>query len=216
MSRGFGYHFVRPAAVFIGAGLVVGAIVLVIGTLLLTLHPSGIEQGNLASEWLRADLVAAMVIALVALFGCAWLARPASHPDALDAHRTIGKTDFSTPPPPPLAVVPAYRRGATGTVADIREGFTLYAQSGPLATVLGVLPGEEEYGRRRRGIIYATGRYGANEEMWIPVEAVMSVWPETKAVFLAAKGDEMEHFGWNRPPESFRRSPAGHSAPKSF
>ncbi len=214
MSRGFGYHFIRPVAVFIGAGLAVAAVVLAIGTLLLNLHPSDIVHGNLASEWIRPDLLAAILIALVVLFGCALIARPKAHPDALDAHRTIGKADFNAAA---LGVVPpTVRRGHPGTAGDIREGFTLYAQNGVLATVLGVLPGEEEYGRRRRGIIYATGLHGANEEMWIPVEAVMSVWPETGAVFLAAKGDEMEHFGWNRPPASFRRTPAGHDVPKSF
>lgn len=214
MSRGFGYHFVRPAAVFVGALIAVAAIVLGIGTLLLKLHPGGIVRGNLVSEWIRPDLIAALLIAVLVLAGCAFLARPKAHPDALDAHRAIGKTDFDAAS---LAVIPpSVRRGQPGAVGDIREGFTLYAQNGALATVLGLLPGEEEYGRRRRGIIYATGLHGANEEMWIPVEAVMSVWPETGAVFLAAKGDEMEHFGWNRPPASFRRTPAGHDVPKSF
>ena len=123
---------------------------------------------------------------MAVLFGCALLARQPAHPDALDAHRVIGTTDFDAPAPAPAP--PAMRRGMPGTVADVREGFTLYA----------------------------SGLHGANEEMWIPVEAVMSVWPETGTVFLAAKGDEMEHFGWNRPPASFRRTDAGHRAPKSF
>ncbi|MBA3275756.1 MAG: hypothetical protein H0T72_08175, partial [Chloroflexia bacterium] len=43
---------------------------------------------------------------------------------------------------------------------------------------------------------------------WIPFEAVMSVYPETRSAFLAIKGDETEHFGWNVPPESVRRGPA--------
>jgi hypothetical protein len=214
MARGFGYHFVRPVAVFVGALVAVGAIVLAIGYLLLGLHPDNIVHGDLASEWLRADLLAATLIAVVVLFGCAVLARTPAQPDALDAHRVIGKEDFDAPTP--VAAPPPTRRGMPGTVADIREGFTLYAQNGALATVLGVLPGEEEFGRKRRGILYASGLYGANEEMWIPVEAVMSVWPETGSVFLAAKGDEMEHFGWNRPPASFRRTEAGHRVPKSF
>ncbi len=214
MSRGFGYHFIRPTAVFVGALAVVAAIVVAIGTLLLNLHPDVIIHRDLASEWIRADLAVALLVAVLVLAGCAVLARPKAHPDALDARRAIGKHDFNAAS---MAVIPAStRRGHPGTVSDIREGFTLYAQNGPLGTVLGVLPGEEEYGRRRRGIIYATGLYGANEEMWIPVEAVMSVWPETGTAFLAAKGDEMEHFGWNRPPASFRRTPAGHDAPKSF
>lgn len=214
MSRGFGNLFVRPVAVFVGAAVAVAVIVLVIGNVLLGLHPEDIVHGNLASEWIRADLLVAVLISVAVLFGCALLARTPAHAHALDAHRVIGKQDFDAPAA--AAAPPPTRRGMPGTVADIREGFTLYAQNGALATVLGVLPGEEEYGRRRRGIVYASGLYGANEEMWIPVEAVMSVWPETGSVFLAAKGDEMEHFGWNRPPASFRRTTAGHGVPKSF
>ena len=80
-----------------------------------------------------------------------------------------------------------------------------------------VLPGEEEYGRRRRGLIYANGLYGASSELWIPLEAVFAVYPETGAALLAAKGDETEHFGWNRPPESFRRDDVRpHQPPSSF
>jgi len=33
---------------------------------------------------------------------------------------------------------------------------------------------------------------------------------------LAAKGDEIEHFGWNLPPASFRRGQQPHAAPSSF
>ena len=54
----------------------------------------------------------------------------------------------------------------------------------------------------------ARGMFGASPELWIPFEAVMSVYPETQSAFLAIKGDETEHFGWNVPPESVRRGPA--------
>jgi hypothetical protein len=58
--------------------------------------------------------------------------------------------------------------------------------------------------------------YGANDEMWIPLEAVYAVYPETGSAFLAAKGDEIEHFGWNLPPESFRRGQSVHAPLPSF
>ena len=214
MAWGFTHTFIRPLAVFVGVAIVVGAIVVGIGTTLLGLHPSGIVEGNLASEWLRPDLGAAIVAALVVLFACAFLARTPSSPGLLDRPVTIGTKPFDAPVPAPPSL--ALRRGQAGTVADLAEGYTLYAQNGALARVLGVLPGEEEYGRRRRGIIYASGLHGANEEMWIPVEAVMSVYPETRSAFLAAKGDEIEHFGWNLPPASFRRGQTPHDVPKSF
>ena len=94
--------------------------------------------------------------------------------------------------------------------------FTLYARNGALAKVIALLPAEDEYGKSRRGILYASGLYGANDEMWIPLEAVYAVYPETGSAFLAAKGDEIEHFGWNLPPESFRRGQSVHAPLPSF
>ena len=66
------------------------------------------------------------------------------------------------------------------------------------------------------GVLYAAGLHGANAELWIPVEAVWAVFPETQSAFLAAKGDEVEHFGWNLPPQSFRRDRPPHERPSSF
>ena len=209
-----GHNVVRPVAVFVGVTLVVGVIVVGLGTALLGLHPHEIVRGNLVSEWIRPDLGVALIAALAILIGCSFLARQDGGRGALDREIVVGRKAFNAPPPPPLDLT--LRQGPVGTARDIAEGYTLFAQNGPLATVLGVLPGEEEYGRRRRGIIYASGLHGANEEMWIPVEAVMSVYPQTRTAFLAAKGDEIEHFGWNRPPASFRRDQVLHSAPKSF
>jgi len=214
MSRGFGNLFVRPVAVFIGVLAVVLAIILFIGLSLLRLHPSDIIHGDLASEWLRPDLLFAFALTLLALFGFAGMAKHRSEPGPLDRELVIGHEEFFQPELTPIDA--AALRGPLGTVADIKPGDTLYAANGALAKVVAVLPGEEEYGKRRRGIIYASGLYGANDEMWIPVEAVMNVYPETDTVILAAKGDEIEHFGWNRPPASFRRVPQGHAAPKSF
>jgi hypothetical protein len=44
---------------------------------------------------------------------------------------------------------------------------------------------------------------------------VLAVYPETNSVFLAIKGDETEHFGWNRPPEGLRRGPKNDRLPGS-
>ena len=98
------------------------------------------------------------------------------------------------------------RAGREGTVADIGEGYTLYARNGPLAKVLGTVPGSEEYGRRFSGYLYATGLYGASAQMWVPYEAVIAVYPETQSAFLSIKGDETEHFGWTTPPLSISRN----------
>ncbi|MDP9363004.1 MAG: hypothetical protein M3Q10_02020 [Chloroflexota bacterium] len=194
-------RLVSPAAIFVGVAIVVAVLVIVIGEVLLSLHPE-----EFSSELARPDLWAALIGAVAILAACAFLAtRPRGSLGLLDREVAIGGRPMFAPEPPPIDL--NMRRGPAGSVADIAEGFTLYARNGPLARVIGMLPGEEEYGRRRRGIIYASGLYGASDELWIPVEAVLAVYPETRSAFLAVKGDETEHFGWNRAPQSFRRTP---------
>jgi hypothetical protein len=214
MARGFGHLFVRPVVVFVGVLVAAAVIIMAIGLTLIRLHPHDIIHGDLRSEWIRADLMVAIGIAVLALFGFAALAKPRAHQGALDKEIVVGNEEFFAPVMSPLDETQL--RGPLGTAADIKPGDTLYASNGALAKVIGMLGGEEEFGKRRRGIIYATGMYGANDEMWIPVEAVMGVYPETGTVILAAKGDEIEHFGWNKPPASFQRTVPPHVAPKSF
>ena len=203
-------RLVMPAVIFIGVAIVVGIMIVVIGELLLGLH-----DPHATAELKRPELYVALALALAVLAGSALLAtRPRGSLGLLDEEIAVGRRPFFAPEP--AGIDPNVRRGPLGTIADIKEGDTLYARSGPLARVIALLPGEEEYGRRRRGLIYASGLFGANDELWIPVEAVFAVYPETGAVFLAAKGDETEHFGWNLPPESFRRGARRHSPPSSF
>ncbi len=52
------------------------------------------------------------------------------------------------------------------------------------------------------GLTYAFV-FGANDQMWIPIEAISAVYPETQAAFLAIAGDEIEAYGWDNPPASF-------------
>jgi hypothetical protein len=218
---GLARAILRPAFVFIFVALVVAALIVGIGQLLLALHPEIIERGSsgfmgTVREFIRPDLLMALALSLVVLFAGAILARPRGEPRALDEPVAIGDTPFFAPVEPPQIDEEATRRGPQGTWADIQPGFTLYARNGALAKVIAILPPEEEYGKSRRGIVYASGLYGANDEMWIPLEAVYVVYPETGSAFLAAKGDEIEHFGWNLPPESFRRGPGVHTPLPSF
>ena len=219
---GFTRAFLRPAFVFILAAVVVAILIVGIGQLLLALHPelvAGREVSGVAAtvqEFVRPDLLMALGLSVVVLFGGAVLARPRGEPRKLDEPVAIGERPFFAPVAPPPTDEEATRRGPLGTWADIQPGFTLYARNGALANVVTILPPEEEYGKNRHGIVYANGLYGANDEMWIPLEAVYAVYPETRSAFLAAKGDEIEHFGWNLPPESFRRGQALHTPLPSF
>jgi hypothetical protein len=218
---GFARAFLRPAFVFILVAAVVAFLIVGIGQLLLRLHPEMVEHqvSGLAAtvrEFARPELLTAFGLSLVVLLGGAFLARPRGGPRPLDEPVAIGERPFFAPVTPPPTDEELTRRGPQGTWADIEPGFTLYARNGALAKVVALLPGEDEYGKARRGILYASGLYGANDEMWIPLEAVYAVYPETGSAFLAAKGDEIEHFGWNLPPASFRRGQSVHTPLPSF
>lgn len=148
-----------------------------------------------------------IVIGVIAFMG--FLAtRPAGSVGRLDNEVVIGSRPFFDKPLPP--VDDRIRTGKPGTITDIQEGYTLYASSGALATVRGMLPGGIDYGKRFAGFIYAEGLSGVSDELWIPVEAVSSVYPDSRAAFLAIKGDETEAFGWSTPPETVSRGPVRH------
>lgn len=210
MAARFTRRLVTPGAIFVGVTIVVALLIILVGETLL-----GLFNPDFTSELARPELWVAVFASLAVLGLAAMLARePRGKNGMLDRQTVIGGRPFFAPEPPPIDF--AMRHGPRGTVSDIAEGDTIWAQNGPLARVIALLPGEEEYGRRRRGLIYASGLYGANDELWIPIEAVIGVYPETHSVFLAAKGDETEHFGWNRPPQSFVRAPERHTPPSSF
>src|ERR671910_90558 len=190
---GFARAFLRPAFVFLLVAAIVAFLIVGIGQLLLALHPQ-LEHGEVSGfaatvqEFIRPDLLTALGLSLVVLFAGAFLARPRGEPRPLDEPVAIGERPFFAPVSPPPTDEEVTRRGPLGTWADIAPDF----------------------------ILYASGLYGANDEMWIPLEAVYAVYPETGSAFLAAKGDEIEHFGWNLPPQSFRRGPGVHTPLPSF
>ena len=191
--------FIMPL-VFIG---VLAVIVITIGETLLSMF----EPGETKDRLDRVELWFALGLSLLIIFGLGFLAtRPEGTLGPVDRDLAIGNRAIFEEPLPAVEV--RARAGASGTVADITDGYTLYADNGALAEVRGLLPGATDYGKRFQGFIYARGLSGASSELWIPVEAVMSVYPETKSAFLAIKGDETEHYGWNVPPESMRRAPA--------
>lgn len=191
--------FVMP--IIITGVTVVGIIIM--GELLLELFVPGDTPDRLN----RPELWVAVALGTAVIAGAGFLAtRPSGSTGPLENEVVIGSRPFFQETLPP--VQQRARSGDPGTVADIGPGYTLYAQSGALAEVIGVLPGATDFGKKFAGFFYAKGVSGASSELWIPFEAVMSVYPETHSAFLAIKGDETEHFGWNVPPESVRRGPA--------
>ncbi len=202
--------FLAPAMIPIGVAVVVAILIVGVGEILLGLVDPEASKDSIE----RPELLFALGLSVVFLAACAALAtRPKGSTGALEADRVIGGP-FLAPPPPPLDV--RMRTGREGTIADVSEGFTLYARSGPLAQVLGTVPGSEEYGRRFSGYLYAKGLYGASDQIWVPYEAVIGVYPDTKSVFLSIKGDETEHFGWTTPPLSVSRRAPRTDGPKGL
>ena len=61
-----------------------------------------------------------------------------------------------------------------------------------------------------RELLAGAGVKSASKELWIPYEAITAVYPETKAAFLAIKGDETEALGWTAPPEGMTRGKLKH------
>lgn len=196
-------HLVDPTVIAIGAVVVTGAIIVTIGNILLGLYKEakGIDSFDRYELWFALGL-ALVIIAASAII----TTRPKTSHDPLDKEIVLGRREFFEEPLPPVSAIA--RSGPEGTVSDITDGYTLYATNGALATAKGVLAGGSDYGRQYAGFIYAHGLHGASDELWIPVEAVTDVYPETKSAFLAVKGDETEAFGWNQPPENLRRGPS--------
>ena len=195
-------ELILPAVVPITVIILTAILIVGIGeTLLAFVKP------NPSSDLGRPELWFAVILALVVLGACAFIAtRPQGSLGKLDQPVAIGSRPMLEPPLPPVDV--QARRGPVGTLQDLAPGYTLYARNGALAKVVEVLPtAQEQYGHLRQGLIYAQGLYGANDEMWIPGEAVAAVYPETHSAFLAIGGDEIEFLGWHRPPAGFRRTP---------
>lgn len=166
-----------------------------------------VRPGETKDRLDRPELWWALLLGLGIIGVCAFIAsRPRGTTGRLEANVVIGTRPFFQEALAPVS--DRARSGALGAVSDIGPGYTLYAQSGALAEVIGTLPGGQDVGKYFSGYLYSKGLFGASPELWIPFEAVMSVYPETKSAFLAIKGDETEHFGWTVPPENVRRGAA--------
>jgi hypothetical protein len=207
MSK-FRRQWITPAAIPVGVVIVMAILIIGIGQMLLDYSDHHLSQES--PERLELWIASILAIGVIAVAGFI-TSRPQSSTGFLSRDVAVGSRPIGAADPPPVDVM--LRSGTPGTTADISEGYTLYARNGALAKVLGTVAGSEEFGRRFQGYLYAEGLHGASSELWIPYEAVMTVYPETRSAFLAIKGDETEHFGWNRMPSSMRRDPRSTTLP---
>ncbi|MCC2628868.1 MAG: hypothetical protein K0S14_2518, partial [Thermomicrobiales bacterium] len=96
---GFARAFLRPAFVFILVAAIVAFLIVGIGQLLLALHPEMGEHevsgfASTVQEFVRPDLLTALGLSLVVLFGGAILSRPRAEPRPLDEPVAIGERPF--------------------------------------------------------------------------------------------------------------------------
>ena len=201
MGRYIAVRWIRPASVAIVAALLTGFGIYLIGHLLLRMSDHSVTQ-----ELQRKELWIGLALTVGILAIASFLAsRPAGALGPLDRPVAIGKTPISGELN--SASIPLTAKyGAEGTVADLAQGYTLYARNGAFAEIIDVMKSVEDIGGVQRTLIYAKGLYGGQTELWIPIEAVSGVYPESSSAFLAIAGDEAETFGWNRPPLSFSRT----------
>jgi hypothetical protein len=183
------------------AAVITGVSIFLIGHLLLRFADHSITE-----ELERKELWIGLVLTVGILAVASFLAtRPAGALGPLDKPVAIGKSPIAGEidlTPVPLSV----RYGPEGTVSDLAAGYTLYARNGAFAETIDVMKSVEDVGGVQRTLIYAKGLYGAQDELWIPIEAVSGVYPDRRSALLAIAGDEAETFGWNRPPLSFSRT----------
>jgi len=203
-----GVRLVRPLVVSILAVALVAGAIFGIGQLLLNLHDTGVSE-----ELRRQELWVGVALTVGILMVAAFLAsRPAGSLGPLDSEVAIGgkpmSGEISLRP-----IDPSARGGQAGTIDDLAAGYTLYARNGALAELIDVLQSVEDVGEVSRTLLFCRGLYGAANELWIPVEAVSAVYPETRSAFLAIAGDEILALGWNRPPMSFKRSERAKTTP---
>jgi hypothetical protein len=196
--RYFYRHFILPVIVPVGVVLVVGLIVTGIGMTLRHFY----NEEYFHEEFKRTELYIAILAAIVVILGGGALAMYKGSLGALDQPVAIGHRPMLAPLPTPQEI--QARRGPVGSPQDIRPGFILYARNGALAKVIEMLPAlQGDIPSHRMGFIYAQGLHGADDELWIPVEAVAATYPQTKTAILAISGDETAAFGWNKPPAAF-------------
>lgn len=200
MARYIAVRWIRPALVAIIAAAITGALIFSIGHLLLHF-----ADHTITKELQRKELWVGLALTVGVLAVASFLAtRPQGSLGRLDKQTAIGRAPMSGELDRSPVLLSA-KHGPEGAISDIGPGYTLYARNGAFAQTIDVLKSVEDVGDVHRTLIYAKGLLGGPDELWIPIEAVSGVYPQTRSAFLAIAGDEAETFGWNRPPASFSR-----------
>ena len=197
-------QIILPGIFPVGIVILTAALIVTIGEILLNLFDPTVDEIKRPELWVATGAA----LAILAVAGVL-STRPAGSLGKLDEPLMIGKRPLLADPLPPVDMLA--RRGLPGTVEDLAPGFALYARNGQLGIAREILRGVPgESGQFRQGFVYAQGVFGANDQMWIPIEAISAVYPQTQSAFIAIAGDEIEAYGWENPPASFNLRGTSH------
>ena len=141
MTFNFARDIVRPVIVPVVGFVVAATVIITIGEILLRLY-----DHSVLDELRRRELWFGVFLALAVLgVATAIVLKPSNpkKPDVLDREVVIGhhpmfESNDVTP------VDDSLRSGDRGSVADISEGYRLFARSGELARAIGQIPGTTE------------------------------------------------------------------------
>jgi len=191
----FGKLFLRPIILLVIVFAFVVGFVIGYGEWLLTVTDSSIDKDSFARREVWVAIISSAAIVVVA--GLIAYSPPGRFA-FLERSQLIGKEPIFAPPSPGPAAIA--RSGSTGSVAQVAAGYTLFAKDTPLAYVIGTVPGRRGQG----GYFYAAGFDGNARQIWIPVDAVADVYPDTRSAFLAMRGTDPAAYGWTTMPESVK------------
>ncbi|HEV2529876.1 MAG TPA: hypothetical protein VGT61_15640 [Thermomicrobiales bacterium] len=191
----FGKLFLRPLLITaIVAAAAIGYVV-GYGEALLAVVDHSIEKNSLARPeiWV-AVIPAAIIVILATLIAYS----PAGRFGFLEKQTLFGKEPLFAPAAPGPSVLA--KRGVTGRASDVAAGWSLYANDVPLGRVVGIVPG-----RRGEGaFLFTNGFAGQPRQIWVPMDAVNEVYPETRSAFLRMRGLDAAAYGWTTMPESVK------------
>lgn len=191
----FGKLFLRPILLLIVVFAFTVGFVVGYGEWLLSVADTSIDRDSFA----RREIWVAIIPSAIIVIGAGLIAySPAGRFGFLERRQIIGKEPIFAPLPPGRAELA--RSGDTGNVRQITEGYTLFARDVPVGYVVGLIPARRGEG----GFLYATGFEGNARQVWVPVDAVREVYPETRSAFLGMRGNDPAAYGWTTMPESIK------------
>ncbi len=191
----FGKQFLRPFLVTVMVVAVAIGYVVGYGEALLAVVDHSIDRDSLARReiWV-AVIPAVIIVGLATLIAYS----PQGRFGFLEKQTLFGKEPLFAPAAPGPSVIA--KQGVSGRASDIAAGWSLYANDVPLGRVVGLVPDRRGDGT----FLFTNGFEGQPRQIWVPIDAVNEVYPETRSAFLRMRGHDAAAYGWTSMPESVK------------